>query len=207
MFTFFRGRLEEVVKKIKREADVSSSDQRMARRNLLGPVGKLNTVTPCAACKLLRRRCAQECPFSPYFSPHEPHKFASVHKVFGASNVSKMLMVYISNFNFLYHLQMVIFPINFLNQYFFPLFSSFKIHKINDITMILMTNNTTMILFLLSFFFFFLFYTMHDFFYYVQSYKIQIVDLFNLNQFHVTFKLQQNSLFSLIKLLIVMIFY
>ncbi|XP_004294745.1 PREDICTED: LOB domain-containing protein 13-like [Fragaria vesca subsp. vesca] len=52
----------------------------------------LNTITPCAACKLLRRRCAEECPFSPYFSPHEPHKFASVHKVFGASNVSKLLM-------------------------------------------------------------------------------------------------------------------
>ncbi|CAN8317590.1 unnamed protein product [Cochlearia groenlandica] len=56
------------------------------------PHGTLNTITPCAACKLLRRRCAQECPFAPYFSPHEPHKFASVHKVFGASNVSKMLM-------------------------------------------------------------------------------------------------------------------
>nr|WKV35359.1 lateral organ boundaries domain protein 22 [Ipomoea batatas] len=62
------------------------------RHNVLGPAGTLNTVTPCAACKLLRRRCAQECPFSPYFSPLEPHKFASVHKVFGASNVSKMLM-------------------------------------------------------------------------------------------------------------------
>ncbi|KAK4489323.1 hypothetical protein RD792_005127 [Penstemon davidsonii] len=58
----------------------------------LWPPGTPNTITPCAACKLLRRRCAQECPFSPYFSPHEPQKFASVHKVFGASNVSKMLM-------------------------------------------------------------------------------------------------------------------
>uniref|UniRef100_A0A453FU80 LOB domain-containing protein n=1 Tax=Aegilops tauschii subsp. strangulata TaxID=200361 RepID=A0A453FU80_AEGTS len=37
-------------------------------------------------------RCAHECPFAPYFSPHEPHKFAAVHKVFGASNVSKMLL-------------------------------------------------------------------------------------------------------------------
>ncbi|KAK1311675.1 LOB domain-containing protein 15 [Acorus calamus] len=64
----------------------------MGRRHMMGPPGTLNTVTPCAACKLLRRRCAQECPFSPYFSPHEPHKFASVHKVFGASNVSKLLM-------------------------------------------------------------------------------------------------------------------
>jgi hypothetical protein len=60
---------------------------------LLGLSGALNTVAPCAACKLLRRRCAQECPFAPYFSPHEPHKFAEVHKVFGASNVSKMLLV------------------------------------------------------------------------------------------------------------------
>jgi len=58
-----------------------------------GPGSALNTITPCAACKLLRRRCAQECPFSPYFSPLEPHKFAAVHKVFGASNVSKMLLV------------------------------------------------------------------------------------------------------------------
>ncbi|CAN6463277.1 unnamed protein product [Victoria cruziana] len=65
----------------------------MGRRPLLlNHSGTLNTITPCAACKLLRRRCAQECPFSPYFSPHEPQKFASVHKVFGASNVSKMLM-------------------------------------------------------------------------------------------------------------------
>ncbi|KAF3454824.1 hypothetical protein FNV43_RR05272 [Rhamnella rubrinervis] len=62
----------------------------MGRRIAFAP--PLNTITPCAACKLLRRRCAEECPFSPYFSPHEPQKFAAVHKVFGASNVSKLLM-------------------------------------------------------------------------------------------------------------------
>ncbi|KAK4407705.1 LOB domain-containing protein 15 [Sesamum angolense] len=62
----------------------------VARRS--AAVITLNTITPCAACKLLRRRCDEECPFSPYFSPYEPHKFAAVHKVFGASNVSKMLM-------------------------------------------------------------------------------------------------------------------
>lgn len=47
--------------------------------------------SPCAACKLLRRRCAQDCVFAPYFPADEPQKFASVHKVFGASNVNKML--------------------------------------------------------------------------------------------------------------------
>ncbi|KAJ7559273.1 hypothetical protein O6H91_04G077000 [Diphasiastrum complanatum] len=47
--------------------------------------------SPCAACKLLRRRCAKDCVFAPYFPPDEPQKFAYVHKVFGASNVNKML--------------------------------------------------------------------------------------------------------------------
>uniref|UniRef100_A0A7N0U026 LOB domain-containing protein n=1 Tax=Kalanchoe fedtschenkoi TaxID=63787 RepID=A0A7N0U026_KALFE len=98
---------DELEKRIKRSASVgatetitseynSASDQMIVgRRQMLGSPGRrtrLNTITPCAACKLLRRRCAQECPFFPYFSPHEPQKFASVHKVFGASNVSKMLM-------------------------------------------------------------------------------------------------------------------
>ncbi|CAJ1978417.1 unnamed protein product [Sphenostylis stenocarpa] len=52
---------------------------------------KQGAMSPCAACKHLRRRCAQDCVFAPYFPADEPHKFASVHKVFGASNVNKML--------------------------------------------------------------------------------------------------------------------
>ncbi|XP_012568038.1 LOB domain-containing protein 25 isoform X1 [Cicer arietinum] len=47
--------------------------------------------SPCAACKFLRRKCNQDCIFAPYFPPEEPHKFANVHKIFGASNVSKIL--------------------------------------------------------------------------------------------------------------------
>lgn len=46
---------------------------------------------PCAACKFLRRRCQPECVFAPYFPPDQPQKFANVHKVFGASNVTKLL--------------------------------------------------------------------------------------------------------------------
>ncbi|CAL0333674.1 unnamed protein product [Lupinus luteus] len=52
---------------------------------------KQGAMSPCAACKLLRRRCAQDCVFAPYFPANQPQKFASVHKVFGASNVNKML--------------------------------------------------------------------------------------------------------------------
>ncbi|TQE01976.1 hypothetical protein C1H46_012410 [Malus baccata] len=47
--------------------------------------------SPCAACKFLRRKCTQECVFAPYFPPDNPHKFSKVHKVFGASNVAKIL--------------------------------------------------------------------------------------------------------------------
>ncbi|KAL9238912.1 hypothetical protein vseg_013280 [Gypsophila vaccaria] len=47
--------------------------------------------SPCASCKLLRRRCAKDCVFAPYFPSDDPQRFAIVHKVFGASNVSKML--------------------------------------------------------------------------------------------------------------------
>ncbi|KAK3042891.1 hypothetical protein RJ639_001164 [Escallonia herrerae] len=45
----------------------------------------------CAACKFLKRRCTQNCLFAPYFRSEEPKKFAKVHKVFGASNVTKIL--------------------------------------------------------------------------------------------------------------------
>lgn len=47
--------------------------------------------SPCAACKFLRRKCTADCVFAPYFPPEQPHKFASVHKIFGASNISKVL--------------------------------------------------------------------------------------------------------------------
>ncbi|CAA0829258.1 LOB domain-containing protein 29 [Striga hermonthica] len=48
--------------------------------------------SPCGACKFLRRKCVKGCVFAPYFS-HEQGSthFSAIHKVFGASNVSKLL--------------------------------------------------------------------------------------------------------------------
>ncbi|KAL6845230.1 hypothetical protein ACP4OV_024725 [Aristida adscensionis] len=57
---------------------------------------------PCGACKFLRRRCAPGCVFAPHFggggagggresAGAGAAQFAAVHKVFGASNVAKML--------------------------------------------------------------------------------------------------------------------
>ncbi|XP_010036253.2 LOB domain-containing protein 20 [Eucalyptus grandis] len=48
---------------------------------------------PCGACKFLRRKCIHGCIFAPYFgSDQGAAKFAAVHMVFGASNVSKLLL-------------------------------------------------------------------------------------------------------------------
>ncbi|MFS7910862.1 putative transcription factor AS2-LOB family [Helianthus anomalus] len=46
---------------------------------------------PCAACKFLKRKCIQGCVFAPYFPPEDPQKFMNVHKIFGASNVTKLI--------------------------------------------------------------------------------------------------------------------
>lgn len=48
-------------------------------------------LSPCAACKILRRRCVDKCVLAPYFPPNEPLKFTTAHRVFGASNIIKLL--------------------------------------------------------------------------------------------------------------------
>ncbi|CAJ1970922.1 unnamed protein product [Sphenostylis stenocarpa] len=46
----------------------------------------------CGACKFLRRKCTTDCVFAPYFSYDQASThFAAVHKIYGASNVSKLL--------------------------------------------------------------------------------------------------------------------
>lgn len=48
-------------------------------------------MSPCAACKILRRRCVEKCVLAPYFPPNDPLKFTTAHRVFGASNIIKLL--------------------------------------------------------------------------------------------------------------------
>ncbi|CAM8987327.1 unnamed protein product [Rhodiola kirilowii] len=61
-----------------------------------GDAGGSNNVImggPCGACKFLRRKCVKGCVFAPYFQLDQgAAHFAAVHKVFGASNASKMLL-------------------------------------------------------------------------------------------------------------------
>ncbi|XP_010534888.1 PREDICTED: LOB domain-containing protein 22 [Tarenaya hassleriana] len=45
----------------------------------------------CAACKYQRRKCAPDCLLAPYF-PHDRHRqFLNAHKLFGVSNITKII--------------------------------------------------------------------------------------------------------------------
>eukprot|EP00250_Pteridium_aquilinum_P002817 c13043_g1_i1 orf=1-810(-) len=45
----------------------------------------------CAACKYQRRKCSPDCPLAPYFPPDQPKQFLNVHRLFGVSNVLRIL--------------------------------------------------------------------------------------------------------------------
>ncbi|XP_057837306.1 LOB domain-containing protein 11 [Cryptomeria japonica] len=47
--------------------------------------------SPCAACKMQRKKCRDNCLLAPYFPQNNPQKFLLVHKVFGTGNVIKLL--------------------------------------------------------------------------------------------------------------------
>ncbi|KVH92727.1 hypothetical protein Ccrd_005275, partial [Cynara cardunculus var. scolymus] len=49
--------------------------------------------TRCAVCKYFRRRCPSDCVFAPCFPPDNPQRFTCVHRIYGASNIGKMLEV------------------------------------------------------------------------------------------------------------------
>ncbi|KAF5777932.1 putative transcription factor AS2-LOB family [Helianthus annuus] len=70
----------------------SSSVSQLSPTSVLVPPPRHPVVlSPCAACKILRRRCIENCMLAPYFPPTDPHKFTIAHRVFGASNIIKLL--------------------------------------------------------------------------------------------------------------------
>ncbi|KAL2322163.1 hypothetical protein Fmac_026542 [Flemingia macrophylla] len=77
---------------------ISGSRRKAASRRALAATSQeqlmvaSSPITPCGACKFLRRKCIGGCIFAPHFGTDQgAAKFAAVHKVFGASNVSKLL--------------------------------------------------------------------------------------------------------------------
>ncbi|OIV90266.1 hypothetical protein TanjilG_08303 [Lupinus angustifolius] len=45
----------------------------------------------CAACKYQRRRCSKDCPLAPYFPSNKPETFSNAHRLFGVSNITRIL--------------------------------------------------------------------------------------------------------------------
>ncbi|KAL8140760.1 hypothetical protein V2J09_006781 [Rumex salicifolius] len=52
---------------------------------------KSGTSQACAACKYQRRKCTSDCQLAPYFPPDKPKIFLHAHKLFGVSNILKIL--------------------------------------------------------------------------------------------------------------------
>lgn len=50
-----------------------------------------NTNQACAACKYQRRKCAPDCILAPYFPHHRQQQFLNAHKLFGVSNITKII--------------------------------------------------------------------------------------------------------------------
>uniref|UniRef100_A0A803PSD1 LOB domain-containing protein n=1 Tax=Cannabis sativa TaxID=3483 RepID=A0A803PSD1_CANSA len=53
--------------------------------------GSGSTQPACAACKHQRKKCHEGCTLAPYFPAERSREFQAVHKVFGVSNVTKMV--------------------------------------------------------------------------------------------------------------------
>ncbi|KAL3502710.1 hypothetical protein ACH5RR_037159 [Cinchona calisaya] len=50
-----------------------------------------NGVPACASCKHQRKKCTNKCTLAPFFPVEKNREFQAVHKIFGVSNVAKIL--------------------------------------------------------------------------------------------------------------------
>ncbi|GLJ33778.1 hypothetical protein SUGI_0678920 [Cryptomeria japonica] len=51
---------------------------------------KITTVS-CAACRVTRKKCSEDCILAPHFPADDPDKFTVVQRVYGTSNIVKLL--------------------------------------------------------------------------------------------------------------------
>nr|ABR17444.1 unknown [Picea sitchensis] len=52
---------------------------------------EMRSTSPCASCKIQRKKCSQSCVLAPYFPQDNPEKFLLVHRLFGNGHVIKSL--------------------------------------------------------------------------------------------------------------------
>eukprot|EP00253_Pinus_taeda_P015334 PITA_15334 len=50
-----------------------------------------STRPPCAAYKIQKKKCSEECTLAPYFPPDSTDEFLLLHRVFGNGHVIKLL--------------------------------------------------------------------------------------------------------------------
>ncbi|XP_024980657.1 LOB domain-containing protein 22-like [Cynara cardunculus var. scolymus] len=50
-----------------------------------------STIQACAACRYQRRKCAPDCILAPYFPHDRQRQFQNAHKLFGVSNITKII--------------------------------------------------------------------------------------------------------------------
>ncbi|XP_057858052.2 LOB domain-containing protein 1 [Cryptomeria japonica] len=54
--------------------------------------GNVKSSAPaCGACRIQRKKCSDKCLLAPYFPPTDIRKFVIVHRVFGVTNIVKLL--------------------------------------------------------------------------------------------------------------------
>ncbi|KAG7636745.1 Lateral organ boundaries LOB [Arabidopsis thaliana x Arabidopsis arenosa] len=46
---------------------------------------------PCALCTTKNKRCPKKCDFAPYFPAERQSEYENAHKLFGTSNIIKMM--------------------------------------------------------------------------------------------------------------------
>ncbi|KAL1810586.1 LOB domain-containing protein 22 [Daucus carota subsp. sativus] len=54
-------------------------------------IPRCNASQACAACKYQRRKCAPDCILAPYFPHLRQRQFLNAHKLFGVSNITKII--------------------------------------------------------------------------------------------------------------------
>ncbi|KAJ4717881.1 putative LOB domain-containing protein [Melia azedarach] len=57
----------------------------------IGSSNGATTTQACAACKYQRRKCAPDCILAPYFPHDRQRQFLNAHKLFGVSNITKII--------------------------------------------------------------------------------------------------------------------
>lgn len=83
-------------KSLKKSSPLQNLRKIMSMSANMEAVGAASPGKRCAACKNQRRKCSQDCILAPYFPATDPQRYACVQRIFGASNIARVLQVNLS---------------------------------------------------------------------------------------------------------------